>query len=384
MRWRFFLTALSLLLSLTCVIAPIIAPLPAQAAPVAPDGQQAGAATDSQFLLLYPELRQAPAPAWLRPGVRLTYNSAFATFARDIDDPTPSGAALIQFDVVAQDRRSVVSLTTMYSTQIQGQPPAGLGYEVALPGVGAFWFSPQVLAHAEDAAFEDFTVNRLTIEVDGETYAVVRMQATTGRSDEVWEFETDTGILVFHQQVLYGADGEKTSGSYMTLAGRRQVKLPWRFGSVPKWVKPGVELDLGGTQMMDLGSPPYIRLPMNVNLSINKVGSLWSEYNQATWFNGRQIAQTASATGVAQILGGMWLPPEALGVLKAGTILDRDPLTGLVTRVDEAGTRQIIVSGQGPNYMIRYTYDARSGRLIGFYTEAHMLAGVQYTELQAK
>ncbi|MFN8464414.1 MAG: hypothetical protein U0X20_02640 [Caldilineaceae bacterium] len=381
MRWGFFLAALSLLLLLACAIVPIIAPLPAQAAPAVPQRQQTEAFAESQFLLLYPDLRQASAPAWLRPGVRLTYNSAFATFARDIDDPTPSGAALIQFDVVAQDRRSVVSVTTMYSTQIQGQPPTGLGYEVTVPGVGAFWFSPQVLAHAEDAAFEDFAVNRLTTDVEGETYDVVRMESTTGRSDEVWEFEVTSGILVFHQQVLYGTDGEKRSGNYMTLAGRRQVKLPWRFGSVPKWVKRGVEIDLAGTQMMDLGGPPYVRLPMNASLRVTKIGSLWSEYSQTISASGQQIAQTGGATGVAQILGGMWLPPEALGVLKAGTVLDRDPLTGLVTRVDEAGSRQIVLSGEGPSYLIRYTYDAHNGRLIGFYTEAHMLAGVQYTEL---
>ena len=290
--------------------------------------------------------------------MRLTYNSAFATFARNIDDPTPSGAALIQFDIVAQDRRSVVSLTTMYSTQIQGQPPTGLGYEVTAPGAGSFWFSPQVLADAEAAAFEDFAVNRLATDVEGETYDVVRMQSTTDRSVEVWEFEVKSGMLVFHQQVLYGADGEKTSGSYMTLLGSRQVKLPWRFGSVPTWAKRGVEIDLAGSQMMDLGSPPYIKLPMSVNLRVSKAGSLWSEYNRTTWFNGRQIAQAGSATGVAQILGGMWLPPEALGVLKVRTVLDRDPLTGLVTQVDEASNRQVVVSGQGPSYLIRYTYDA--------------------------
>ena len=49
--------------------------------------------------------------------------------------------------------------------------------------------------------------------------------------------------------------------------------------------------------------------------------------------------------------------------------------------MDEAGNRQIVLSGEGSGYLIRYTYDPRNGRLIGFYTEAHMLAGVQYTEL---
>ena len=63
MRWGFFLTAISRLLALACAIVPIIAPLPVLAAPAVADGQQAGAAAENQFLLLYPDLRQAPAPA---------------------------------------------------------------------------------------------------------------------------------------------------------------------------------------------------------------------------------------------------------------------------------------------------------------------------------
>ena len=63
MRWGFFLAAIFLVLA--CAIVPTIAPLPVQAAPAVPDRQQAGAASENQFLLLYPDLRQAPAPAWL-------------------------------------------------------------------------------------------------------------------------------------------------------------------------------------------------------------------------------------------------------------------------------------------------------------------------------
>jgi hypothetical protein len=87
---------------------------------------------------------------------------------------------------------------------------------------------------------------------------------------------------------------------------------------------------------------------------------------------------------VAQIFGGMWLPPEARGVLAAGAVLDRDPQTGVVTRVDEATNRRIAISAEGPSYLTRYLYDGRDGRLIAYYQEAHMMAGVQYTELAAK
>jgi hypothetical protein len=37
MRWGFFLTALSLLLVVACVTAPLIVPLPTHAAPAAPE-----------------------------------------------------------------------------------------------------------------------------------------------------------------------------------------------------------------------------------------------------------------------------------------------------------------------------------------------------------
>lgn len=378
-------SALSLrVLLLICLLGALALPAPTAASALPDRPQQAAGAAENQFLLLYPDLRQAPAPAWLRPAVRVTYSFAYATFARAYDDPTPSGSGLLQYDVVAQDRRTVVANATMYGAQGQGAPPTALTTSAGIPGVGDFWFSPRVLAHAEDAAGDDFAVNRLQDEVEGVTYDVVRMQSTTDRMVEVWEFEAGTGILVSHQQMLYGADGEKTSGNVMTLVDRRQVKLPWRFGSVPTWVKRGAEINLTGSQTMDLGSPPYIPLPMAVAERIDKVGSLWSEHTQTVWVNNMQIGQTRSATGVAQLAGGLWLPPEALGVLKAGAVLDRDPDTGMETSVEEATKRQIVISAAGPDYLIRYTYDGKTGRLIGFYQEAHMLAGVQYTELQGE
>jgi hypothetical protein len=313
--------------------------------------------------------------------VRLTYNFAYATFARTYDDPTPSGAGLLQYDVVAQDRRSVVVQTTMFSTQIQGQPPTGLGHQVGLPGVGEFWFAPQVLAGAEEVDFEGFVVRRMPMEVEGETYDVVRMQSNSDGGEEVWAFEVSSGMLVFYRQALYAADGEQTSANILSLANRRQVKLPWRYGSVPKWVKAGTEIELGGNQVMDMGGPPYIPLPMAVSVRIDKVGSLWSEYTQHTWLNNQALGDHHGATGVAQIFGGLWLPPEALGVLKTGDVLDRDAQTGVTTRVDDATARRIAVSAAGPGYVTRYTYDARTGRLVGYYQEAHFSAGVQYTQL---
>jgi hypothetical protein len=78
------------------------------------------ATTDTGFVTLFPALRTAGAPRWLRPGTRVLYNFASATFARNQDDPTPSGGGLIEYDVVAQNRRNVVFISTLISTDIQG------------------------------------------------------------------------------------------------------------------------------------------------------------------------------------------------------------------------------------------------------------------------
>lgn len=401
MRWRLS-TALALILALTSILTPSVpahADSPAQTPSflsrrslpklgvyptISAQGSQQADAAANPFLILYPALREAPTPAWLRPGLRVSYNFMFATFARNIDDPTPSGSALLQYDVIAQDRRSVVVIPTSYNTQIVGQPPTALGYQVGLPGLGDFWFAPQVLADAEAAAYDQFLVNRLSVEVEGETYNVVRMQSNTDGGEEVWEFEASTGLLVFHRQTLYDAAGNQTNANILTLLGSRQLKLPWRFGSVPTWVKTGAEIDLQGSQMMDLGGPPYISLPMAATLRVIKANALWSEHWQTTWLNNRQISQNIGATGVAQIFGGLWLPPEALGVLKPGAVLDRDPLTGFVTRVEGATAREISISAQSPSVITRCIYDTRTGRLTGYYQEAHMLAGTQYTELTAR
>ena len=142
-------SGLSAVFALALLLASFLAPsaIADAAAPPFQGIQQTDAAANP-FLILYPDLRQAAAPGWLRPGLRISYSFAFATFAQDPDDPTPAGSALLQYDVIAQDRRSVVVIPTSYSTEIQGQPPTALSYQVGLPGLGDFWFAPQVLAGA--------------------------------------------------------------------------------------------------------------------------------------------------------------------------------------------------------------------------------------------
>jgi hypothetical protein len=352
-------------------------------------------ATESRFVILYPELRTAAAPTWLRPATRVTYRVGTATFADprfprndpNQPNPTPSAEGLVQYDVIAQNRRNVVFLSSLINTQIAGTPPAPLSYQVSLPGSGEFWFSPAVLETAESAASEVFQVTRMPLTVEGVEYDVVRMQTNStieqGSGEEVWAFDTATGILVFYRQALYRLDGSQSSGTTMTLLAQRQVRIPWRNGSVPEWVEAGLELQFSGSHVLDVGAGNPVPLPMSSISRITSVGPLWSEHAQQVYLYGQDGGSSVTATGPMQIFGGYWLPPQALSALETGEVLDQDPLTGIQTSVVQANRRQIVLAAAGPGHVTQLYYDARDGRLVGIYMEQHTPTGTLYTTLEA-
>jgi hypothetical protein len=392
MRLLLFLLLLSLCLTTAC--RPV---LPPEALAIfAPDRLEIANSMASalradeeplDFVLLYPELRTAPAPEWLHPATRVTYNYGTASFARTRDDTSASGAGLIQYDVIAQNRSSVVFLSSMFNSQIQGQGPTLLNYQTASPGVGEFWFSPEVLANAEAAASQEFVVSRMPLEVEGVEYNVVRMQSVKrsnqGTSEDVWAFEVESGILVLYRQSLYRPDGSQQSGTTMTLLAQRQIHLPWRNGTMPEWVERGIGWQFSGQQTLDVGIGQPTTLPMTSNTRITRVGPIWSEHTQQAFLYGYEAGSSVTATGAMQLFGGFWLPPEALETLEEGTLLDQDPITGVQVSVAQANRQNIVMLSAGPGYLTQNYYDARDGRLIAIYMEQQTVNGALYTSLQA-
>jgi hypothetical protein len=342
---------------------------------------------DTGFVLRYPGLRASPAPRWLRAGTRVTYSFASATYAQRRDDPTPSAAGLVQYDVIAQNRRTVLFLSSFINTQLRGEAPVPLAHQAALPGVGEFWFSPSVLENAEAAADTTFQVTRMPMTVDGGEFDVVRFQSNsateTGSGEEVWAFDSASGVLVFYRHTLYRADGSQSSGTIMSLLGRRQLTIPWRGGTVPDWVRRGLAWEFTGSQTLDVGVPPPISLPMSSSTRITAVGPLWSEHAQQVFLYGTDGGSSVTATSAMQLFGGYWLSPEALEVLESGMLLDEDPLTDIQIRVVQATRQRVVLEAAGPGHLNQLTYSARDGRLIAIYLVQQSDVGTRYTVLEA-
>jgi hypothetical protein len=164
------------------------------------------------FLLLFPELRDAPAPDWLQTGARITYRVASATLPQVQGQTSTSGAGYVQYDVVALDGGLVVANSELYldSADGAGVLPSLVLPVLGLPGVGEFWLNPQVLANAEQAATAELSVTGLDQAIGGD------------------------------------ADANKQLGQ-VTLAARRQLALPWQAGRLPAWVAQTNSLHYSGS-----------------------------------------------------------------------------------------------------------------------------------------
>ena len=122
-----------------------------------PSAQQAAAPLadpSHPFLILFPELRTAAAPEWLREGTRVTYAVQSASFAANPDDPTPSGAGYLQYDLAALEGDAAYASLTFYLGDGSAGPvsPSFVTVAQGIPGAGDYWISPSVLARAEQVA----------------------------------------------------------------------------------------------------------------------------------------------------------------------------------------------------------------------------------------
>jgi hypothetical protein len=101
-----------------------------------PRKQSGVAATDqNQFLILFPELRDMPAPAWLKEGARVTYPVDSATIAQQPDATGSSGAAYVwvfeeSTGLLLMYRHDIGKYNGTYSFQLPDSEPTPLPIQV--------------------------------------------------------------------------------------------------------------------------------------------------------------------------------------------------------------------------------------------------------------
>ena len=369
---------------LSCLLlVTLLAPgaVPARAAPPA---QSFGGDPLNAFPVLFPELLTLPAPAWIREGQRVSYYIQSATMARGPDDTGAGGAGFLQHDIVAVTRTSVVVASAMYGASESGVTPAGAYGAAFRPGVGDFWVNPAVLADAEAAASDELAVVRMPSTIAEQEYDAVRFEYHGDGAISVSMFDTATGLLIYYRHTIGTDPTDTRSSSEMYLLGRRQLRLPWRGTKAPAWLAEGDTLDFAGARSVYVTGSPSGQFAEQASADVEMAEARWSAFRVSSSTAGIANGAVDRVTGVAQLSGALWLPPEALRAVVRRPQLDRDPVTGVVTNYVRNADRSITLTEQGDLFRIDNTYDGRRGALVATRIEVQTGLAVQVTELVAE
>ena len=368
-------------------------------------------------------------PAWVQPGMRLTWYGAAASVAQSSytyvedpagtwedpttgkryrrtdesgeDMPTAAGEAYTETDVVAVEGSDVVLVNTMYSIDLLARQlvlqPLGGG---RTPGtvVDGAWVNPAALQSVLATGYDGYQILRGPYVLDGNSYDAVSFVASGSGSYQASTFDSASGVLLRTNTSTEGA-GSPVHGPFddpqgnvqlsnTRLVGVRQRSLPGMGAAPPPWVAPGVQLVYSGTYTatnpLDPTSGPWV-YPMETAVTLGDVGSTWASFSSRTVVDVGGSQQPSDASSVTGPTGLYWYDPVALGSMVAGDVLDEDPVTGARTFVESvspggSGTVVSLVTEMN-GVTVRLGYDVGSGVLVSLGIAQAVTGGTVSLEL---
>jgi hypothetical protein len=353
-------------------------------------------------------------PAWVQPGVRLSFYAAGASVAQsrfawvedvngDWQDPATgkryrrtdetgegvgggSGDGVTQIDILAVEGKDVVLASSAYGIDRANNQFAVLpGSGGRVPGgvVDGAWIHPDLLAKLQDARQDGVLVLRGDYPLGGTTYHAISFASTSPGSSQSYTYDTETGLLLSATTSTAGATSPVTApgeappqgNTELTITrflGTRQLSLPGLGGANPDWVARTPQLRYSGTY--DFRNPVdpssgSLSFPMDLTVDLGVGGRDWATFKVTSQIGmpGSGPSYSSGATGTT---GLYWLDPAALTGLTAGQQLDQDPVTGAVQTVSAIGTgvagRTVSITTQLPGVTTVADYDAGSGVLAAY------------------
>lgn len=354
------------------------------------------------------------APAWIHPGMRMTFYLASATIdpgmTLELDDnaqpdengmvwtdgsgrkyrPTEggraSGQSYIQVNVEHLDQQIAVLSLSNYGIDVATgavRAPHSSGLVSTAHTGSDFWMHPKLLEGMTDQPAVGVRVFRMPYKVGGRTYQAIALKTKQQTGYAVCIYDRASGILLSRSSAsqpaakiqmvdAYGRPINNGSGRVLTearLVGTREVSVPWKGLPTPDWVAQMHSLIYGGTHSVTVSGSYPIALGYRVSLNVQRGGPGWvllSQRSETANSSNMPIIPTEDtwATGTNQ-LAGLWIPPAGLRLLRAGQVLDSDPVTHVQVTVAAADERQVVLLETGAGHRAQCTYDARSGLLVG-------------------
>jgi hypothetical protein len=363
-----------------------------------------------------PELKNFPAPDWVREGTRMSYYSATAdvpeAYEKFILDEEgdwvgqttgkkyrreeifgAAGHGVTQVDVLSVDQGiSALKVNSwLYSSFTGPLVPIKQAPSIGLAAGGDWYINPRALANLQDRLGERLTILRMPYTLNDVTYDAIRIQQQSDTSTFAHIYDLEDGKLLATFNSAMSADKRSTVFAYSTFINVRQMDLPWQGQELPDWVKRGTVLRYDGTRTFEAILARY-SFPTNiaVEMMITDASPKFYTYTQSASVSASgfpsQYGQESLIGGIGEP-GGLALPPAALAELQTGQIIDSDDVTGITVSVkdisqDDNGNDAVVIQSANEGYSGDMTYDTRTGALIGFLEFKQGAESNEYTDIR--
>ncbi len=374
---------------------------PGVLAPGMPAGGDQPAPNLGAIGTLLPSLATAPAPPWLKPGVRLTYKVASASVAgmghNWTQDPEGNyvgpdgqryspvskmgsgGAGVAEMTIAAMDRRTV-AVSSRILGLVNGTGPLTVLSQTgffAAPGAGGdYWASPAALATLHDMRQQGLMISHGPYAIGDKKFDAVFIKSNTTRNESIWVYDTQTGLMLHSASTVEEAPSavvdptEPVSATQMlsttTLLNVREMAVPWSGQAPPDWVGNLKRINFTGAMTVVIPGAPVVPMEMYSRVAVTGRGPNWLSVNTtdgmaaAAGF-GDQGSTSPRVYGTDQ-LDGLWIPPAALARLRPGQTMDQDPATGITTTVGaDGGDRAVELIEDCQGFESDIFYDRTTG-----------------------
>jgi hypothetical protein len=363
-------------------------------------------------IALMPELKDAPAPTWLKPGMRFVIHQMSATipttgivFVEDengnwVEKDTghrfaktgnigSGGHGYMQADIVAVMKDAVA--VQVRGLLINGFPnglitPTTSGGYITTPSVLDYLYvNPDVLKKYLTLNGNGVTSVAMPYKTAGKTWNAVWQQITSQGGSTTTVFDTETGIIL-HVAVASSSPmktvivngiatdtGGGTSLDQGTLLSVRQVHAPWTLGTLPAVLRNFHELVYRGIGRTFLDGVPPSLVEIHMRLVARGDDFVIARRTGTMFIGGNplDLGTTNLVSGPSQILP-LAVDPSDLAKLQNGQVLDTDPATGAVISVTSVGAgpdgeAAVTLTEQFPganNMRSDFVYDKSSGLLV--------------------
>jgi hypothetical protein len=374
---------------------------------------------------LFPELKDAAPPDWVKPGVQLGYYYATATvrgsyhnYSRDekgdwvdaqgnryaqSDTPTGSAHGFLVSSVLAMEKNAVIGMNNFSMFTPTGPLSAVSGIGAITSGGGnEVWLGPEARKKMLALNTPEIKALRGPFTYNKQKYDAIYVSAKSNSSSHYWIYDEKTGILLRGGSASSGAApgiaganevaGASTILTLTSFAGMRTLDLPWSKGDAPQWVGTFKGLSYKGAMTVAVPGSGSSAFPVEVTAAPKRRGAGWVEtVVTLTQKNGLGLPPLTSESTLissSRSLMGLFVPPTSLGELKEGQVLDRDPVTGFTYSVagivQAPGGRSVVVIREaGQAHATECGYDRESG-LLTTYSKLDRSAPPGMTQLQVQ